>query len=215
MKQSLLKLAFAAVMLMLVAPFAGSRAVAQTHNLTGTVVDAQGNPVAGAAVVIDGTTEFGATCPTAALTANIMIVIDGTPIGSDVSRGLDVWRNAAAPSGSTIKGVAIGGFGYGVTLDGDGHAVKCSLIGLNADGSSLLSNQTAGIYVWQGSGITIGGSAYADRNVISGNTRDGGISLTEREYSRDRIPADLIRELRELEKKIADRRITVGSYLKG
>lgn len=48
MKQSLLKLAFAAVMLMLVAPFAGSRAVAQTHNLTGTVVDAQGNPVAGA-----------------------------------------------------------------------------------------------------------------------------------------------------------------------
>ena len=38
---------------MLVAPFAGSQAVAQTHNLTGTVVDAQGNPVAGAAVVID------------------------------------------------------------------------------------------------------------------------------------------------------------------
>lgn len=33
---------------MLVAPFAGSQAVAQTHNLTGTVVDAQGNPVAGA-----------------------------------------------------------------------------------------------------------------------------------------------------------------------
>lgn len=27
---------------MLVAPFAGSQAVAQTHNLTGTVVDAQG-----------------------------------------------------------------------------------------------------------------------------------------------------------------------------
>lgn len=42
---------------MLVAPFAGSQAVAQTHNLTGTVVDAQGNPVAGAAVVIDGTTK--------------------------------------------------------------------------------------------------------------------------------------------------------------
>lgn len=131
------------------------------------------------AVVIDGTTEFGATCPTAALTANIMIVIDGTPIGSDVSRGLDVWRNAAAPSGSTIKGVAIGGFGYGVWLDGDGHAVKCSLIGLNADGSSALGNATAGIYVWQGSGITIGGSAHADRNVISGNTRDGGISLRD------------------------------------
>ena len=46
---------------MLVAPFAGSRAVAQTHNLTGTVVDAQGNPVAGAAVVIDGTTKGTST----------------------------------------------------------------------------------------------------------------------------------------------------------
>lgn len=131
------------------------------------------------AVVIDGTTEFGATCPTSTLTANIMIVIDGTPLGSDVARGLDLWRNATAPSGSTIKGVAIGGFGYGVWLDGDGHSVKCSLIGLNADGSSVLSNQTAGIYVWQGSGITIGGSAYADRNVISGNLRDGGISLRD------------------------------------
>ena len=61
MKQSLLKLAFAAVMLMFVAPFAGSQAVAQTHNLTGTVVDAQGNPVAGAAVVIDGTTKGTST----------------------------------------------------------------------------------------------------------------------------------------------------------
>lgn len=46
---------------MLVAPFAGSQAVAQTHNLTGTVVDAQGNPVAGAAVVIDGTTKGTST----------------------------------------------------------------------------------------------------------------------------------------------------------
>ena len=131
------------------------------------------------AVVIDGTTEFGATCPTATLTANIKIVIDGTPLGSTVLRGLDLWRNAAAPSGSTIKGVAIGGFGYGVWLEGDGHSVRCSVIGLNADGASALGNQTAGIYVWQGSGITIGGSAYADRNVISENTRDGGISLRD------------------------------------
>ena len=46
---------------MLVAPFAGSQAVAQTHNLTGTVVEAQGNPVAGAAVVIDGTTKGTST----------------------------------------------------------------------------------------------------------------------------------------------------------
>lgn len=63
---------------MLVAPFAGSQAVAQTHNLTGTVVDAQGNPVAGAAVVIDGTTK-------------------GTSTGSDGSFALKaLWRTRAS-----------------------------------------------------------------------------------------------------------------------
>lgn len=61
MKQSLLKLAFAAVVLILAAPLAGSRAFAQTRNLTGTVVDQQGNPVIGAAVVVDGTSKGTST----------------------------------------------------------------------------------------------------------------------------------------------------------
>lgn len=46
---------------MLAVPFAGSRAVAQTRNLTGTVVDKQGNPVIGAAVVVEGTTKGTST----------------------------------------------------------------------------------------------------------------------------------------------------------
>ena len=61
MKKSLLKLAFAAVIAVLAVPFAGSRAVAQTRNLTGTVVDKQGNPVIGAAVVVEGTTKGPST----------------------------------------------------------------------------------------------------------------------------------------------------------
>ena len=61
MKKSLLKLAFAAVIAVLEVPFAGSRAVAQTRNLTGTVVDKQGNPVIGAAVVVEGTTKGTST----------------------------------------------------------------------------------------------------------------------------------------------------------
>lgn len=61
MKKSLLKLAFAAVIAVLAVPFAGSRAVAQTRNLTGTVVDKQGNPVIGAAVVVEGTTKGTST----------------------------------------------------------------------------------------------------------------------------------------------------------
>ena len=50
MKKSLLKLAFAAVIAVLAVPFAGSRAVAQTRNLTGTVVDKQGNTGMGVTV---------------------------------------------------------------------------------------------------------------------------------------------------------------------
>lgn len=61
MKKSLLKLAFAAVIAVLAVPFAGSRTVAQTCNLTGTVVDKQGNPVIGAAVVVEGTTKGTST----------------------------------------------------------------------------------------------------------------------------------------------------------
>ena len=61
MKKSLLKLAFAAVIAVLAVPFAGSRAVAQTRNLTGTVVEKQGNPVIGAAVVVEGTTKGTST----------------------------------------------------------------------------------------------------------------------------------------------------------
>ncbi|MEF2793444.1 MAG: TonB-dependent receptor [Alistipes dispar] len=61
MKKSLLKLAFAAVIAVLAVPFAGSRTVAQTRNLTGTVVDKQGNPVIGAAVVVEGTTKGTST----------------------------------------------------------------------------------------------------------------------------------------------------------
>lgn len=61
MKKSLLKLTFAAVMLTLLVPFAGSRVVAQTRNLTGTVVDQKGTPVVGATVIIDGTTKGTST----------------------------------------------------------------------------------------------------------------------------------------------------------
>lgn len=57
MKQSSLKLAFIALIMILVNPFAGSQSVAQTRALTGTVVDQQGEPVIGATVVVEGTTQ--------------------------------------------------------------------------------------------------------------------------------------------------------------
>lgn len=56
MTQRLLKLAFMAVIMILAIPFASSQAVAQTRNLTGTVVDQQGEAIIGATVMIEGTT---------------------------------------------------------------------------------------------------------------------------------------------------------------
>jgi len=57
MKQSLLKLALIALIMVLAVPFAGSQIVAQTRNLTGTVVDQLGEPIIGATVVVEGTTQ--------------------------------------------------------------------------------------------------------------------------------------------------------------
>lgn len=61
MKQGLLKLAAIAMMWLLALPFASTQAVAQTRELTGTVVDQQGMPVIGAAVIVEGTTRGTST----------------------------------------------------------------------------------------------------------------------------------------------------------
>ncbi len=45
--------------------------------------------------------------------------------------------------------------------------------------------------------------------------RNGGVSLTEMEYTSKMLPSDLIRELHEIEKQIADGVITVINTLKG
>lgn len=54
MKQPMLKSVFIALIMILAIPFAGSQAVAQTRNLTGTIVDEIGEPVIGATVMIVG-----------------------------------------------------------------------------------------------------------------------------------------------------------------
>ncbi len=56
MKQALLKLVLIAVIMIAAIPFGGSRAVAQTRTLTGTVVDETGEPAIGTTVMVVGTT---------------------------------------------------------------------------------------------------------------------------------------------------------------
>lgn len=68
MKQSLLKLTLIALIMILAIPFAGSQTVAQTRNLTGTVVDQAGEPIIGATVVVEGTAQGTLTLDDGAFT---------------------------------------------------------------------------------------------------------------------------------------------------
>jgi len=75
---------------------------------------------------------------------------------------------------STVKGLVIDGFSnYGLFLQtGGGNVITGNYIGTNAAGTAASAN-TWGIVLDNSAGNTIGGTAAADRNVISGNTNDG------------------------------------------
>ncbi|MFN8522600.1 MAG: Calx-beta domain-containing protein [Chloroflexota bacterium] len=68
-------------------------------------------------------------------------------------------------SGNTGVGVSIGA--------GVGNVVQGNFIGVRADGTAALPNGTDGVDVVGASGLTIGGTTVAARNLISGNGRDG------------------------------------------
>ena len=81
-------------------------------------------------------------------------------IGGDRSRG-------TGPLGE--GNVISGNKGSGLTLQGGGNKIIGNYIGLDASGSRILSNGDSGI-TFHARGNVVGGTAPADRNVISGNT---------------------------------------------
>ena len=90
---------------------------------------------------------------------------------------------------SVVRGLVIHGFsGSGVALDGAGHnLVEGNFIGLDHTGTTALGNQDAGVVIRDSHLNTIGGTALAARNVISGNLQAGvairGPSTFEAEYA--------------------------------
>ena len=109
------------------------------------------------AVNIDGSTQPGyAGAP--------LIEINGAGAGAGVN-GLSV----NAPN-VIIKGLIINRFsGYGINFDSFGNSsVQGCYVGTNATGTAASANGAGGIRI-NASGITIGGSTAASRNVISGN----------------------------------------------
>jgi hypothetical protein len=117
-------------------------------------------------LIIDGTSQPGARCPTAMAAASLSITLDGSNAGVDAN-GLVFAQSASA---STVQGLVIGNFaGSGLVLRGNSNRVRCMHIGVASDGRSPLGNGQAGILV-EGDFNTIGDfPAASNRNVIAAN----------------------------------------------
>jgi hypothetical protein len=126
-------------------------------------------------VVIDGYTQAGASPNTLAVGNNavLKIVINGANAGE--TNGLVVF----SPD-TTIRGLVVNGFVKGTSATaGRGIAVTDpnatnvviagNFVGVNAAGTAAVPNENIGVFVLTAPGVRIGGSAPADRNVISGN----------------------------------------------
>jgi CSLREA domain-containing protein len=128
-------------------------------------------------VTIDGYTQPGAqpdsVGPGSPTDAVLNVVLNGDSAGGGA--GLEL-----TGPGSTIRGLVInGGFLYGVEIDGGGatnNAVVGNYIGTTADGATAKGLGIYGVLIAGASANRVGGTAPADRNVISGTTgvSDGG-----------------------------------------
>lgn len=131
-------------------PGAGTHVIAVTSAL----------PAITDAVVIDATTEPGyAGLP--------RIELNG---GGIAASGLHI-----TAGGSTVRGLAIGGFGgHGISLQGGGgNVIAANHIGTETSGTAVRTNNGSGVFVDGSANNLIGGTSAADRNVVSGNAGHG------------------------------------------
>ncbi len=140
-------------------PGAGVRAIALTEVL----------PAITESVIIDGTTQPGASCSTSPTNFDGSILI--RIVGSGLAAGTDGLRFTVG--NNTVRGLQIVGFtGDGLDFtNGIGNVIECNLIGIT-DTNTTLANGN-GINLNTSGGNTIGGTNAAARNVISGNTTAG------------------------------------------
>src|SRR5438105_5684282 len=108
-------------------------------------------------VVIDATTEPG---------------FSGAAVVELTGASMDPPDNALGimSGGSTVRGLAIGGFATAIAINGgtSGNVIAGNYIGTDASGEVARPNST-GVSVANRSNNRIGGTTPADRNVISGN----------------------------------------------
>ncbi|TAF51701.1 MAG: DUF4347 domain-containing protein [Oscillatoriales cyanobacterium] len=129
-----------------------------------TIAPLSSLPIITVPTVINGTTQAG-------FAGTPLIQLDGTNAGA-TTNGILI-----TGSGSTIRGLAINRFrGSGIFIVGNaatGNFVLGNSIGTDPNGTADLGNAASGVVVDNAPGNTIGGTAAADRNIISGNDAFG------------------------------------------
>jgi CSLREA domain-containing protein len=108
-----------------------------------------------------------------------LVLLDGTEVPREEENDVPPSEGLAIEGeggGSVIKGVAVGGFQYGVYLNGTTGSRLCSSwVGIELDGATALPNEV-GVEPGRASGndqIGVGCGAGATPNVISGNSEWG------------------------------------------
>jgi hypothetical protein len=133
-----------------------------------TITLASGLPMVTDGVTINGYTQPGSSAntnpPEQGSNAVILIEINGAAAAAS---GLDV---SATPV--VVRGLAINRSGNGIYLRSlsAGAIVAGNFIGLDPAGAAPPGPQGIGVYIVGPANVLIGGTAPADRNVISGNT---------------------------------------------
>ena len=141
------------------------------------VIDLSG-PLAGLntitdAVIIDGYSQAGASANTAdigsSINASLQIVLDG---GGALTGAITITETGG---GTTIRGLNIRDFiGTAVSISSsDSNVVAGNFIGTNIAGTAADGNLTGVSITGDANGNVIGGTANADRNLISGNISSG------------------------------------------
>jgi hypothetical protein len=138
-----------------------------------TIAPATDLPPIAAAITIDGTTQPGARANTnpVGMVDNAVLLIQLSGTTNPSGNGL-----AITGAGATVRGVIINGGrkslggGIGVEVSAAGVRIAGNVIGTDAAGLAPVPNYY-GIRLDTGAnGVTIGGTAPADRNLIAGNT---------------------------------------------
>jgi hypothetical protein len=122
-------------------------------------------------VVIDGYTQPGSSPNTLAVgdDAVLLVELDGSQVGG-FAVGLEILSNS-----TVVRGLVINRFSYtGIWIDATGggalggHSIRGNFIGTDPTGTQAAGCGTQGIFL-RAPNTTIGGTAPADRNVISAN----------------------------------------------